>query len=215
MTSSSNTTWQFDGTEDTIDSREIMERIEELEVMRKPWTAGYNMPGYMPDNEPDVFEEHEEAISYLVNCIERHIEETEAVGDRLIDIEETLRRLKATHDGVEFGETVDGWHYWIIASDRDGMDPDDYEELKALKALEAKASSAPDWQRGETLIHDGYFQEYIEELIDVCYPKVAKALQSSEWPMTCLKMDWEQAARDARVDYMDVTFNGSTYWIRS
>ena len=32
MTSSSNTTWKFDGTEDIIDSREIMERIEELEA---------------------------------------------------------------------------------------------------------------------------------------------------------------------------------------
>ena len=131
------TDWKFDGTEDTLDSREIIERIEELEA---------------------------------------ELEDSD------------------NHSEDDFADMA--------------------RELAALKALASEAEDSPDWQYGETLIHDSYFTEYTEQLIDDCYPEVSKALASSDWPMTCLKMDYEKAARDLKVDYMPVEFNGSTYWIR-
>lgn len=121
--------WKFDGTEDQIDSREIIERIEELN-----------------EKFPLDFDEHAEHV--------------------------------------------------------------------ALLKLASEAESSPDWAYGEQLISDSYFIEYTEQLIDDCYPEVSKALASSAWPMTCLKMDYELAARVLKFDYFDVTFNGSTYWIR-
>lgn len=87
-------------------------------------------------------------------------------------------------------------------------------ELEALKALASEAESSPDWNYGETLIRDDYFVTYTGDLIADCYPEVSKVLASSQWPMTCLKIDLKQAARDLKVDYMPVTFNGITYWIR-
>lgn len=141
------TDWKFDGTEDQIDSREIIERIEELEA------------------------EQADLVEQLSNGA-------------------------------------------ITEADMQAFDKEQGAELDALRALVTEAESSPDWTYGETLIRDDYFIEYTEQLIDDCYPEVSKALASSAWPMTCLKMDYEQAARDLKVDYFDVTFNGSTYWIR-
>lgn len=92
---------------------------------------------------------------------------------------------------------------------------DDPGELKALRDLAAEASSAPDWSYGETLIRESYFEDYIEQLIDDCYPEVSKALSSGEWPMRHLKLDIEEAAQEAKQDYFEVEFNGATYLIRA
>lgn len=139
--------WKFDGTEDVIDSRDIIERIEELE-------------------------------SEQADLVER----------------------------LSNGEITEG--------DMQEFDRHQGAELDALRTLASEAESSPDWNYGETLIRDAYFVKYTEDLIADCYPEVSKALASSQWPMTCLKLDYKQAARDLKVDYMPVTFNGSTYWIR-
>jgi hypothetical protein len=139
--------WKFDGTEDQIDSREIIERIEELEA------------------------EQADLVERLSN-----------------------------------GEITEG--------DMQQFDKEQGAELDALRALASEAESSPDWAYGEQLIHDSYFVEYTEQLIDDCYPEVSKALASSEWPMRHLKLDIQQAAGELKQDYVDVTFNGSTYWIR-
>lgn len=95
-----------------------------------------------------------------------------------------------------------------------GLTEDEEEELAALAALADQAESSPDWSYGEQLIRESYFEEYTQQLVDDCYPEVAEALTSSNWPMTCLKMDWKQASRDLMTDYTHVEFNGSTYLIR-
>lgn len=88
-------------------------------------------------------------------------------------------------------------------------------ELAALVKLKSAGESSPDWNYSETLIRDSYFEDYIEQLIDDCYPAVSKALSSGEWPMRHLKLDIEDAANEAKVDYFEVEFNGSTYLIRA
>lgn len=209
------TDWKFDGTEDTLDSREIIERIEELEDKRAPWIAGYNMPGFMPDNDPCGFATHEEAVAYIVSCLEDHIDSLDS-GEtvRVANLEGTKERLESIADESEFGETVDNWHYWITYDANGGLEPEEDEELAALKALASEAESSPDWRYGETLIRDSYFTEYTKELVADCYPEIDRAHGVSTWPNYCLKMDWDMAARDLKVDYMPVEFNGSTYWIR-
>lgn len=95
------------------------------------------------------------------------------------------------------------------------MTDDEEGELAALAALADQAESSPEWNYGETLIRDSYFEDYIEQLIDECYPEVSKALSSGGWPMRHLKLDIEDAAQEAAGDYFEVTFNGSTYLIRA
>jgi len=90
-------------------------------------------------------------------------------------------------------------------------DEDEGQELKTLQALADEASGCADWQYGETLIRDSYFQQYAEELADDCGMVDAKV--SSRWPYTCI--DWERAAEELQQDYTSVEYGDVTYWIRS
>ena len=88
-------------------------------------------------------------------------------------------------------------------------DADDGKELAILKALADEASGyAADWQHGETLIRDSYFKDYAQELAD----DIGAIDNNASWPLTCI--DWDQAARELRMDYSAVDFDGVTYWIR-
>lgn len=86
-------------------------------------------------------------------------------------------------------------------------------ELAALKLLAAEGEGSPDWHHGETLIHDDYFTEYTKELIADCY-EMPKDFESGNWPWCHFTFDYEAAARDLKVDYFTVDFDGVTYWIR-
>jgi hypothetical protein len=81
-------------------------------------------------------------------------------------------------------------------------------ELTALKALQAEAEGyCPDWTYGATLIRDSYFTEYARELVSDIgdLPK--------EIPHY-IEIDWEATARNIRMDYTAVEFDGVTYWVR-
>lgn len=87
--------------------------------------------------------------------------------------------------------------------------PDDAEELRILLALAEEAEDyADDWEHGETLIRDSYFQTYAQELAEDC----GMLENATAWPLTCI--DWEQAARELQYDYSSIEFDGVTYWIR-
>jgi len=77
-----------------------------------------------------------------------------------------------------------------------------------LRLAEQGEQYAADWSYGETLIRDSYFEEYAQELAEDCgmIPSDAK------WPCTCI--DWEKAARELRMDYTAIDFDGVTYWVR-
>lgn len=86
---------------------------------------------------------------------------------------------------------------------------DDAEELASLMALAEQAEGyAADWQHGEALIRDSYFEDYARELAE----DIGAIKSDASWPYTCI--DWEQAARELQMDYTSVEFDGVTYWIR-
>jgi len=85
----------------------------------------------------------------------------------------------------------------------------DLDELTALEALRKQGEDyAADWDYGETLIRDSYFKEYAQQLADDC----GMIKDGAQWPYTCI--DWDMAARDLRMDYSAIDFNGVTYWVR-
>lgn len=89
------------------------------------------------------------------------------------------------------------------------LDTDEGRELATLKALADEASGyAADWQHGETLVRDSYFEDYAQQLAEDCGMIPADL----KWPASCI--DWEQAARELQMDYTSVDFDGVTYWIR-
>lgn len=86
--------------------------------------------------------------------------------------------------------------------------PDEAAELTALESLAEEASGyAPDWEYGAALIRDSYFTDYAQELLEDC-GDLPKDLPHY------IHIDWEATARNIRMDYTAVEFDGVTYWIR-
>lgn len=89
------------------------------------------------------------------------------------------------------------------------LSDEDTAELLTLDALAKQGEDyAPDWKYGETLIRDSYFKAYAQELAE----EIGAISPSATWPNTCI--DWDQAARELRMDYAAVEFGPVTYWVR-
>lgn len=82
------------------------------------------------------------------------------------------------------------------------------EELERLRALADEGESLGDWQYGETLIRDSYFEDYARELAE----EIGAIDSDAKWPATCI--DWEKAAEELQTDYTPIEFDGMTYWAR-
>ena len=106
----------------------------------------------------------------------------------------------------------DGFEAWLkaLAESYDGTGrEDEATELLALRALAEEAEGyTSDWQHGEALIRDSYFQEYAQQLAE----DVGAINSEARWPNNCI--DWERAARELQQDYTAVDFDGVTYWTR-
>jgi hypothetical protein len=111
--------------------------------------------------------------------------------DDIIDSRDVIERI----DELEAIEVID-------------REPEEQEELDALYALaEQSEGYAPDWQYGETLIRDSYFQEYARQLAEDIG---AIPDDLPNWVV----IDWEETADNLLVDYTSVEFDGVTYWVR-
>lgn len=88
-------------------------------------------------------------------------------------------------------------------------DDENGEELKTLRELcEEGESSADDWPHGVTLIRDSYFVQYAMDLAD----DLGLIDRKVGWPNSCI--DWNQAARELKMDYTSLEFEGVTYYVR-
>ena len=103
------------------------DRLEELKEYRVPrYVAGWNMPGYLPDNPPEEFEDIADARAYIAGELDRVLDEAGIPG--------TGGMSGAIRNGSgELGITVDQYHYFVT---RDGFmwigDEDEQTELEAL-----------------------------------------------------------------------------------
>lgn len=90
------------------------------------------------------------------------------------------------------------------AQDQDEL----FAELASLERLAEQGESLPDWEYGVTLIRESYFRTYAEELAE----DIGAINREASWPNNCI--DWERAARELRMDYTHVDFDGVTYLAR-
>lgn len=153
-----------------------------------------------PDNFDDVIDSRD-----VIARIEELEGEREALDDAFTTAYEDWQAIPRGDDGDAEA------HAAQIRAERDLNNWDDEyaDELRILKALADEASGyAADWQHGETLIRDSYFKDYAQELAE----DIGAIDNNASWPLTCI--DWDQAARELRMDYSAVDFDGITYWIR-
>lgn len=100
-----------------------------------------------------------------------------------------------------------------LETECDGLGEDECTELVALRALlnALKGLGGDEPWRGDwyplTLIHDAYFTEYTQELLEDC------GTIPGDFP-AWIAIDWERTADALQEDYTPVEINGLTYWTR-
>ena len=114
------------------------------------------------------------------------------------DIDERIEYFESLIPDPEDGETD---------TDDEPLDEDEREEYAALVAFREDVGSR-EWSYGITFIFDDYFEEYARELA----ADIGAIPNDCGWPCTCI--DWEQAARELKMDYSCVRFAGAYFYFR-
>lgn len=92
------------------------------------YTAGWNIPGCLPEVEPETFDTFNEAVAYLAETVDRFWDEDYLVEDddrddvdaTWLDIHTALHNLPVAHDvGTqhEFSEQAGGLAFWITPTE--------------------------------------------------------------------------------------------------
>ena len=200
----------FTNTDDVIDVRDIIARVEELREQRTArWVAGYNMAGYLPDTEPAEFDNAEDAKRYIIETVKRAEDETEdeTEAETLCAFAEDVNLETAD----EFSSQCGAYVYWVREDGVMGLDDDETEELETLESLLEKIKGYggdEHWQGNwypVALIRDSYFEEYMDEMVADCY-EIPKDLPS----FMLITLDYKAL----QMDYSSVEFDGETYWYR-
>jgi hypothetical protein len=130
------------------------------------------------------------------------IDSRDVIG-RIEELQEERAELAFLIEDIEEDKLQDA------ISDLEQWDEENGDELRSLKALAEEAEGyAADWKYGEALIRDSYFKEYAMQLAE----DIGAINGDATWPNNCI--DWDQAAKELRMDYTAVDFDGITYWIR-
>lgn len=131
--------------------------------------------------------------------------------DDIIDSRDIIARIEELR--AEWTEATEGDDPDLYDLSEDdwafGLGAEGAAEMQALLDLVAEGKDLADWEYGETLVRDSYFVDYAQELAE----DIGAVDPNAGWPNGYI--DWERAARDLRMDYTSVEFDGVTYWGRS
>lgn len=120
------------------------------------------------------------------------------------------REITSSEDVIDSRDVVDriAWLESERDYDPEGWTADLQEELVNLHRLaEQGEHDVSDWQYGEALIRYSHFTTYCRELIQDC------GYISENFP-NWIEIDWDATARNMRVDYVELTFDGVVYLAR-
>lgn len=151
-----------------------------------------------------------------------HIADIIDARDIISRFEELETALQEAHERGQFASTFDDW----VLNSRDNSDPvyaafpedgeqvqSDIEEFYKLNELlgDIKGNGGDEHWRGDwypiTLIRDSHFVDAMRELCE----------DIGDFPNGVphyYVIDWEATARNLRMDYSAVEFDGVTYWYR-
>lgn len=142
---------------------------------------------------------------------EGYIERTATQED--VDNDPEYVKLGAPQN--DYCDVCDGDGEYVPADDDErlrDLPADDADRLRALIELEDELGSDLRYH-GEnlepTMVREDEFVAYAQELAE----EIGAIPPDNQWPLYCI--DWERAARELRVDYTSITFDGIDYLIRS
>lgn len=77
------------------------------------YSAGWNMPGFMPDSEPMFFFDSSDAMDYIKEQAESCLEENQDLLDEQADeLTDQIESWESSQNG-EFGQTLGKYHYFV------------------------------------------------------------------------------------------------------
>lgn len=119
-------------------------------------------------------------------------------NDSVIDSRYVIERIEELDNERETQEEVDR-PVWDASEDG--------QELANLRKLADECDGVDDWIYGATLVSEHYFTDYCKEMLDDCgyLPK-----DLPDW----IVLDFEATAKNMKVDYQEVDFDGATYYVR-
>lgn len=106
-------------------------------------------------------------------------------------------------DGYEFADDAKE-----VFADFEADNEDEIKEYNDLvEFCEELENYCADFNYGVGIIHENYWQEYVQELITDC------GYISKDFPQW-IEIDWETTANNVSEDYTTVNYDGSTYYAR-
>lgn len=130
-------------------------------------------------------------------------------SDEFFDSRDVIARIEELTEEWEEVTGEDFDEYSLSVDDyMNGLSEDDAVELEALINLREEATGViPDFEHGETFIHEDSFTDYAKELVtDTGYISA----DLPDW----IEIDWEATAENIKVDYTEFEFRGETYYAR-
>ena len=132
--------------------------------------------------------------------------------DDIIDSREVIERIaELTAEFIDATDT-DPDDYAALSEDdwAFGLGEDGAAEMVTLIAFRDEAGGLPDWEYGETFIHENYFTDYARETVEGCGYIPAGLLA---WLANAI--DWDKVADALKEGYTEFEFRGATYWARA
>jgi hypothetical protein len=77
------------------------------------WVAGWNMPGYMPDNPPFLFVDWDNARDYLAEEMERALDEMGEGAEDPGYAEAAEYLVHKLPGNAEYGQTIGAYHWFL------------------------------------------------------------------------------------------------------
>lgn len=81
------------------------------EVTKEVWYAGYNMPGYMPDEPPEACDTFQEAKDHILWLLNEALEQEEEGSKFETQLKAAIERAEAETD--EFGFYCANYFYFV------------------------------------------------------------------------------------------------------
>jgi len=120
------------------------------------------------------------------------------------DIIARIEELEAERQQVE--EDPETEYIEACKNVKDFDESEEGKELLALKALAEQGEDyAPDWKYGAQLMHEDYFEEAMDEMLEDC-GDIPRDLPS----YLTIMVDYDALKQD----YTELDFDGQTYYVR-
>lgn len=146
----------------------------------------------------EIIEYHDDLESDRDALVEALTEAKDALAEHRADPDSNPENEEhLENDYIEARDALTSW------------DEEHGADFAAVKEIVRQASGYGDWEYGETLIRDRYFEEYAQDLAS----DIGALDKADRWPLT--HIDWSAAAKELAQDYTEIDVGGFTYLMRA